>query len=78
MLLSAFEGLSPRMRGSLAFYLPQVVLIGPIPAYAGEPEGRLVVRSLGDGLSPRMRGSLSSMTQIAGGTGPIPAYAGEP
>ena len=37
--LPTTDGLSPRMRGNPAINVSTVSILGPIPAYAGEPPG---------------------------------------
>ena len=71
-------GLSPRLRGNLA-YSPFVGrIVGSIPALAGEPLASVLAGIDSLGLSPRLRGNLLVIphTPIWGRS--IPALAGEP
>ena len=50
-------GLSPRVRGNRRIQLTSSVVLGSIPACAGEPDLRGVMVCPGYGLSPRVRGN---------------------
>ena len=70
----AVEGLSPRVRGNRSAAMYQLGIAGSIPASAGEPAGKVVVKKVVRGLSPRVRGEPPCASRSGG---PCPVYPRE-